>query len=192
MSAAISLLDVVPVMTAAQFAVWPGDGTGRHFQLIDGEPVAMAPPSQMHGLLQIELGRRLADHLDRLGTGCRVIGGPGVQPRAGAATNVRIPDLAVTCSPVSEHYLANPVVIIEILSPSNQHETYEAVRAYLSIPSLREIVVLSSLRPAAETLRRAEDGAWPADPTRIGPDGTLLIETFGFRHVLRALYPAAD
>ncbi len=66
-------------------------------------------------------------------------GHPGVQPRAGAATNVRVPDLAVTCSPVVEHYMAtDPVIIIEILSPSNQHETYEAVRSYLGLPSLRE------------------------------------------------------
>lgn len=190
MSGAVSLLEVRPLMTAEQFASWPGDGTGRQFQLIDGEPVAMAPASQMHGLLQGELSRRLANHLEQVGSGCRVITAPGVQPRAGAANNVRIPDLAVTCSPITEHYMANPVVIVEILSPSNQHETYEAVRAYLGLPSLREIIVVSSVRVAAELLVRQQDGSWPADPRTIGPDDMLAVETFGFRHPLRELYPA--
>ncbi len=190
MSAAISLLEIAPLMTAEQFASWPGDGTGRQFQLIDGEPVAMAPASQMHGLLQMELGGLVRDHLKQIGSPCRVIGAPGVQPRAGAATNVRVPDLAVTCSPLTGHYMANPVVIIEILSPSNQHETYEAVRAYLGLPSLREIIVVSSVRVAAEMLARQADGSWPADPRTIGADGELRIDTFGFGCPLRNLYPA--
>jgi Uma2 family endonuclease len=189
MSAAISLLDLVPVMTAEQFANWPGDGTGRAFQLIDGEPVAMAPPSQIHGLLQTRLARRLDEHLERTGSGCLVITGPGIQPRFNAATNVRIPDLAITCSSVADHYMADPVVIVEILSPSNHRETYEAIRAYLSLPSLREVIVVSSVRVAAETFRRGPDDAWPADPTPVAASEDLVVATFGFRWPLKTLYP---
>ncbi len=144
MSAAVSLLDIMPVMTAEQFAEWAGDGTGRRFQLIDGEPVAMAPTSLVHGAIQTAVGRRLSEHLERIASPCRVIDAPGVQPRAGAATNVRIPDLAVTCGSLNDRYMAEPVVVIEILLPSNQRETYEAVRAYVSLSSLREVVVVSS------------------------------------------------
>ena len=36
-------------MTVEEFLDWPGDGTGRTHQLIDGEPQAMAPASITHG-----------------------------------------------------------------------------------------------------------------------------------------------
>jgi Uma2 family endonuclease len=189
MSAALALTDAPPPMTADQFASWEGGDPGLRYQLIDGEPVAMAPPSQTHGFLQIELARLLANHLLAIGSSCRVIGAPGVQPRIAAAINVRIPDLAVTCSSVADHYMANPVVAIEILSPSNQRETYEAIRAYTSLPSLREIVVLSSVRVAAEVFARQDDGTWPAEPARFGADAVLAIATFGFTCRLGDLYP---
>ena len=34
-----------PTMTVADFLDWPGDGTGRKFQLVDGEVRAMSPGS---------------------------------------------------------------------------------------------------------------------------------------------------
>jgi hypothetical protein len=36
-------------MTVADFLDWPGDGTGRKFQLVDGEVRAMSPGSVTHG-----------------------------------------------------------------------------------------------------------------------------------------------
>jgi hypothetical protein len=35
----------VPFMTVADFLDWPGDGSRLPFQLVDGEPWAMAPGS---------------------------------------------------------------------------------------------------------------------------------------------------
>jgi Uma2 family endonuclease len=36
-------------MTVAEFLEWPGDGTGRRFELVDGELRPMSPGSQTHG-----------------------------------------------------------------------------------------------------------------------------------------------
>ncbi len=184
-------LDIPPVMTAAQFCDWPGDGTGRRFQLIDGDPVAMAPPSHAHGILIMRLGQVLQNDLDRHPGGYRVTTGTGVQPRLGAATNVRVPGLSVSCSPASSHLMQTPVFIAEILSPSNAAETREAVRACLTIPSLREVLILSATRPRAEITRRGRDGHWPEEATILGEEDELLIECFDFRTPLRALYPAS-
>ena len=44
-------------MTLDEFLAWDsGDRSGRTWQLIDGEPVAMAPGSDAHGAIQSELG----------------------------------------------------------------------------------------------------------------------------------------
>ena len=87
-------------MTIDEFLVWDtGDATGRRWQLIDGEPLLMAPTTEAHGAIQAELARLLGNHLLAVGSQCRVIDAPGIIPRVRSNENFRIPDLGVTCSP---------------------------------------------------------------------------------------------
>lgn len=181
-----------PALTVDEFAVWPGDGVNRLHALIDGVPVAMNPPALRHSLLLGELAERLGHHLKATRPACRVLIEPGVQPRAGASTNVRIPDLVVACGPIGRQLLTNPLVIVEILSPSNAGETREAVRACLSIASLREVLVIDSLGIRAEHMARQPDGLWPADPTPLGPGDDLVLEAIGFRTPLASFYGGMD
>ena len=60
--------------------------------------------------------------------------------------------------------LPDPVVLIEILSPSNEPKTRANIWAYTTIPTVAEIVVLRSTSVAAEVLRRQPDGEWPEQP----------------------------
>src|ERR1700736_5876157 len=159
----------IPVrMTVAEFLAWDA-GDGRLWQLVDGDPQAMAPPSRTHGALQNELGSLILNHLSERSSLCSVLANPGVVPRIQAEHNVRIPDLAVICSDYEseEPVIADPVLIVEILSPSNEAETWANVWAYTTIPSVREIVVLRTVSIGAELLRRREDGAWPRTPDAI-------------------------
>ena len=170
MSAALLLtMPLVSRMTVTEFLAWPPDPTGAVWQLIDGEPVAMAPASQTHGAIQNEIGRLLGNHLRERGLPCRVITAPGVTPQVRSNWNVRVPDLAVSCrrDSLRERLLAEPVLVVEILSPSNEAETWGAVWAYTTIPSVQEILVVRSLQVGAELLRRLPDGGWPANPEAI-------------------------
>lgn len=91
---------IVPAgMTAAEFLAWPGDGSGRKHQLVDGEVRAMAPATSTHGAIQLTMGRLLENHLIARNSPCRTVTEPGVVPRARAHANVRVPDLGVTCVP---------------------------------------------------------------------------------------------
>jgi Uma2 family endonuclease len=122
----VALRHSVPVrMTVDEFVVWDsGDRSGRSWQLVDGEPVAMAPGSANHGAIQGEIGRVIGNHLRAVHPGCRVIVAPGVIPHLNANRNFRIPDLGVTCSPPSaDMMITDPVLLVEILSPSNEAET---------------------------------------------------------------------
>lgn len=177
-------------MTVAEFIDWDtGDASGASWQLIDGEPVAMAPASQPHGALAVELARLLANHLLDKGSPCRVIGEPGIVPHVRAAQNFRIPDLGVTCSPdLTGIMVPDPVLLIEIMSPSNEAETWANIWSYTTIPSVREILIVHSTRVEAELLRRRADGNWPETPEVIGPSGTLELASVGFFSPLAALY----
>jgi Uma2 family endonuclease len=102
--------------------------------------------------------------------------------------NVRVPDLAVTCAPYQneEAVLTDPVLLIEILSPSNQAKTWTNIWTYTSIPSVQEILVLRADRIGAELLRRSPQGEWPAHPVAVS--GELMLESIGFRANLTELY----
>jgi Uma2 family endonuclease len=164
-------------LSLTEFLAWDsGDRSGRHWQLCDGVPVAMAPATEAHGAIQAELDALIRNHLLECESRCRVISEPGVVPRIRAADNVRIPDLAVTCAPPgTERLLSEPVLLIEILSPSNADETWTNVWAYTRIPSVTEIVVISSISVAAQLMFRAEDGSLPERAIQVGPADDLAL-----------------
>lgn len=183
-----ALLAAHSLMSVDEFLLWePGDG--RTWQLVDGEPQAMAPPNQTHGLLQGELAGVIRNHLRASASPCRVVVTPGVVPRIQASHNVRIPDLAVRCSrpEIEEAVLADPVLLVEILSPSNQAETWGNVWAYTTIPSVQEILVLRTASIAADILRRNQDSTWPEEPERL-TQGNLVLQSIGLHTDLAALY----
>jgi Uma2 family endonuclease len=169
-------------MTVAEFLAWDGDDTDCKFELVDGEPVAMAPGSDTHGTMQATIAGTLRAHLRAKRRGCRVVTEPGVVPRVNAAMNMRVPDLVVTCTPNDPTHRAvpDPVLIVEILSPSNEADTRRNVWAYCSIPSVREILLVRSTEIAGELLRRGPDGTWPERPERVEGTDEISLESIGF------------
>ena len=175
-------------MSVNEFLDWePGDG--QKWQLVDGEPQAMSPAKRTHGALQGELSGLVRDHFIARDSRCSVVITPGIVPHVQANYNIRIPDLAVTCTDYEkeESALTDPVLIVEILSPSNQAETWSNVWTYTTIPSVQEILVLHSIKIGADVLRRHSDGSWPQEPESI-TDGDLVLESIGFRTPLAAIY----
>ncbi|MFZ1105437.1 MAG: Uma2 family endonuclease [Hyphomicrobiaceae bacterium] len=171
-----------PSMTVADFLAWPGDGTGRKLQLVDGEVRAMSPGSTAHGRIQSTLARLIGNALLARASPCDVIAEPGVATRVRAGINVRVPDVAVTCTPDTpgEQLLPDPVLLIEILSPTSTADTWKNVWSCCTIPSVREIAIVHSTRVLAELLGRGSDGHWPEETERIGPGGTLVLQSIQF------------
>ena len=162
-------LATVPVfMSVDEFVAWkPGDG--QNWQLVDGEPQVMAPANRTQGTLQNELGRLIGNHFAERNSPCAVVVEPGVVPHIQASHNVRIPDLAITCSGyvTEEAVLTDPLLVVEILSPGKQAQTWANVWTYTTIPSVREIVVLRTATIGADVLRRDAAGGWPREPERM-------------------------
>lgn len=175
-------------MTVPEFFEWDS-GDGLRYELVDGEPRAMAPASAVHGVLQAELGRVLGNHLMAKRPSCHVLANPGVLPGLLSAHNVRSPDLGVTCSPVSlgQATIPDPILLMEILSPSNLAKTWSNIWPYTSISSVQEIIVLHSTRIAAEILRRGKDGQWPHDTEQTTGD-LLVLRSIDFQVRLAEIY----
>jgi Uma2 family endonuclease len=177
-------------MTVAEFLSWDTDDPAVHaWQLIDGEPVAMAPASDNQGTIHAELGARLWAHPIVPGSRFRAVIKPGIVPRARSDRNYRIPAIGITRAPPSSgQTLPMPLILIEILSLSNETETWANIWAYMTIPTVEEILVVNSTLVEAELLRRHPDGTWPEVPMRIGPDDMLSLDSIGFFVPLAAIY----
>jgi Uma2 family endonuclease len=180
----------LPRMTVAEFLAWPGDGTGRKCQLIDGEVRVMSPGSTTHGRLQSSLARVIGNALSASGNSCDVVTEPGVAVQEGGKINVRVPDLGVTCvaDSAGQQLMPDPVLLIEVLSPSNMADTWENVWAYCTLPSVEEIAVVHSARVLVEILRRGPHGDWPQQTEKVGQGGTLTFESIGFSCPLSEIY----
>jgi Uma2 family endonuclease len=185
MSAALELPDP---MSLDAFLVWDAP-EGAIWQLVDGEPRAMAPASPIHGRVQGRLFRLIEDHFESRNSKCVPVVAPGVKLGKRADMNYRIPDLAVTYSPLvpGELMIPDPVLLVEILSPGNPAETWMNVWAYTTIPSVKEILVVHSTSIRADILRRDAKGAWPEVPTRIEGDD-IVLESIDFQFSLADLY----
>lgn len=179
-------------MNVAEFLEWcPHDG--QLWELVDGTPRAMAPGKLGHGALQSELAALLRNHLLDRRSPCAVITAPGVIPRVRSDFNFRVPDLAVTCVPFASQdtHLAQPSLIVEVLSPSNHAETWSNVWTYTTIPSLQEILILHSVRIRADVIRRGADGNWPEAP-EVVTEGELHLDSIDFRVPVAALYRTTE
>jgi Uma2 family endonuclease len=175
-------------MDVAEFRAWDAPG-GSLWQLVDGEPQAMAPASRTHGIIQAELGRLIGNHLEARASDCTVITNAGTIPHVRADANFRIPDLAVACSDYheEEYDVSGPVLIVEILSPTNKTETWTNVWAYTTIPTVREILIMHSVRIRAELLRRDTQGNWP-ERALVIENGMVELESIDFGVPLRSIY----
>ena len=180
----------LPKMTVEQFLDWDSTGHVGKLELVEGQVRAMSPASGTHALVQGNIAGLLWAAFRARKSPCRVGTEAPISPRIHANDNVRAPDLAVTCAPVSADKLfPAPVLIVEVLSPSNQRETWESIRALASVPSLKEILVVDSEKRWAEIFRREADGGWPQHgQSRLEGDGTIDLESIGVSFTLDDVY----
>jgi Uma2 family endonuclease len=179
-----------PAITVEEFLRWQGGKAGVVYELVEGAIRAQDAASDTHGTVHTRLVTALTQHLDRVRPGCRVVTGAGVRPRLRGRWNYRVPELAVTCTPnrADVHEVPEPILIVEVLSPSNARDTWSNVALYASLPSVTEILVVHSTRIGAELLRRQSDGSWPTEPEPIAAGGRLELACIGLELPLGDVY----
>jgi Uma2 family endonuclease len=152
--------DLPEPMTADEFFDMPDDGTDVKYELVDGYLVAMAPTSPVHSLLQAKLAYLISSHLKTNNSPCWVGTETGVQPVIKKNTNVRIPDLGVSCTPLTleDKSMQKPVLLIEVLSPSNAKATQANLWMYASMASVQEVLLVHTKGARLELFRRHSDG----------------------------------
>jgi Uma2 family endonuclease len=132
-------------------------------EYVDGRIIAMARASANHGLIMFGVGGALRQQLR--GRGCYVYPSD-LRVRIDALRIFTYPDISVACGTPQfgeerADTLLNPILIMEILSPSTEitDRTTKFAR-YRRIPSFREYVLIAQDKPLIEHYVRQDNGTW--------------------------------
>jgi Uma2 family endonuclease len=173
-------------MTLEEFLVWD-DGTDTLYELVDGFPVAMAPPAEAHRILAVRLVSRIDAALaDRRPCNAQIDAGVVHPDRA---DSYYVADIAVTCRPNEPRQQAvrEPILLVEILSPGTErHDRRIKLLVYRQIASVQEILLIDSESYHAE-LHRRHDGHWITELFR-GADASLTLNSVGLSVPIAELY----
>ncbi|NOT71271.1 MAG: Uma2 family endonuclease [Hyphomicrobium sp.] len=178
-----------PHMTAGEFIDWDGGGHLGKMELVHGEVRAMSPASGTHATIQANLAYLIGAHLRAKKMPCRVGTEAPIQPQMHANDNVRAPDLAVTCAPpTSAKTFPDPVLIIEVMSPSNRQDTWDSIYALSTITSLAEIMIVESESVRAEVFHRLPEGGWPKTGVVSETGESVRLDSIGAEFPVAEIY----
>lgn len=126
------------------------------------------------------------------GSPCRA---RSVQTRVRApGGEIMYPDVLVSCTPrrPDETVIDDPVLVVEVLSPSTAHHDQAEKRwAYQTIESLRQLVFVAPNEAKAELVTRQEDGTWLVSFIT-GSEGEVALTCLGLTLPMAEIYADID
>ena len=171
-----------PRWTMESFLAWEARQTVR-WEFDGIRPVAMTGGTFAHEVVQGNVIRAVNNRLT--GGRCRAVG-PNLKVQAGLS--IRYPDVAVTCSPMTsgDLFLAMPLVIFEVLSPSTaEMDRTVKLSEYKAISSVFRYVMLEQNSVFATVITRTDEG-WRH--LLVGRGGTLDLPELGIEVPMSELY----
>jgi len=147
------------------------------YEYWNGQVFLMSGGTRTHAFISDNLQKTISNQLsDR----CRVFSS-GMAIKVPTAPPFRYADLSVACNQLRFEEiggidtLVNPILIIEVLSPSSQYYDQGAKFSfYQSIPSFREYLLVEQNQPRIIQYVKQDDGTWT--PMEIsGLESTLVL-----------------
>jgi Uma2 family endonuclease len=173
-------------MSRDEFHEWVNAQARGRFERVEGEVVAMAPERWAHARLKARIWRALDHEITQAGLACEAAP-DGMTVEIDDDTDYE-PDALVNCGPpIPDEATAapNPVVIVEVLSPSTTSvDTGAKLADYFRLASVQHYLLVRPSRREIIHHRRTEDGIL----TRIVHDGAILLEPPGIHLSLDDIY----
>ena len=137
-------------------------------EYVDGQLFAMTGGTPNHVRISGDFFRKIQDFLAGLtGKPCEAFQSDmKVRTPEG---NYRYPDVVVICVDVEESYTDSPVILVEVISKSTRRmDTVVKKREYLTIPTLKEYVLIEQDFVDVEVFRQEND--WRSDHYFLGDE----------------------
>jgi Uma2 family endonuclease len=175
-------------MTADEFLLWAEGREGR-WELHDGGPLMMSPERMEHMRVKRATVREFEDAIRDSGLPCEACA-DGVVVRVDARMMFQ-PDASVVCGaplPGDALVLRDPVVLVEVLSPSTAAIDHgRKLSGYFSLPSVENYLILD---PERRVVIHHKRGQGEAIETRVLTGGVARLDPPGFEVAVEALFPA--
>lgn len=145
--------------TAADYWSLPD---GQRAELVDGQLIAMAPPSRIHQKIVSELLKKIGNYIDKNNGACEVYVSPfAVNLNADDKIYVE-PDVSVICdkNKLSDRGCEGaPDFIVEVVSPSSRKHDYSTKNTIYSNAGVREYWIVDPEKERTTVYRYEEDAA---------------------------------
>jgi len=166
-------------MTSDEFIAWAMEQPETsHYELVAGEVVAMSPERSAHALTKARFWRRMAEAVE-VGKLPYQVYPDGMAVEIDEHT-VYQPDALVRCGmplPPDAIKLHDPVIIVEVLSPSTRARDAGAkLEDYFRLPSLRHYLIVKTEN---RTIIHHARGAGGDILTRIVREGPISLDPPG-------------
>lgn len=175
--------------SAEDFLKWESTQDTKH-EFADGIAYAMSGAGEKHVTISGNVFAALRNHVR--GTPCRAYIAD-MKLRVEKANAFFYPDVFVTCSESDarrEDYKADPVLVIEVLSPTTAaYDRGPKFAHYRQLPSLMEYVLIEPDRISVEIFRRDATGHWVLYP--YGPGETVAFTSIGLNLPVEVIYEDA-
>ena len=164
-------------MTVDEFLVWAEGQPGR-WELYLGRPYAMAPERAQHAIVKHRVASALEAGIKKAGCGCWMLpDGMTVRVSKDAAHE---PDALVYCGdrlPPDTIEVPNPVILVEVLSPSTRHiDAAAKMMGYFGLPSVQHYLLVDPDKLPIIHHKRQSDGTIL---TRLVHSGTIALDPPG-------------
>ena len=174
--------------TLAEFLAWEEHQPERH-EFFRGEIFAMVGGTARHNRVIMNLGSRIADHLE--GTGCQVF---TESMQVQIAEGILYPDVVVTWGKAEagdEQIITDPKLIIEVLSPSTKgYDKRDKFILYRSLSSLCEYALIDPVERRVEVFTLANANAWTlVDQTKAGE---LTLSSIGLKLPMELVFKGVE
>ncbi|OQA20024.1 MAG: hypothetical protein BWY64_00485 [bacterium ADurb.Bin363] len=169
------------IYTFADYMTWPDN---ELWEIIDGIPYNMAPPSTGHQLISGELYRQIANYL--VGKTCMVFAAPfGVRfPEEDEPDefikDALMPDITVVCDRKKldeKGCRGSPDFIVEILSPSTAKKDMKSKRQLYQKSGVKEYWIVDPVHKTVQVYTLNEQGKY-GFPEIYGEDDKIKIGIF--------------
>ncbi len=163
-------------------------------EFFNGEILAMSGGSRNHSVICFNLNRRIGEAIDN-------------KDCIGFDSNMKLdisehnlflyPDVTVVCGEIEfienrTDIIRNPVLIIEVLSPSTQEfDRGDKFKYYRTLPSLQEYVLISQNEPVVEVYHKQDENNWLYTVSK-GLEGTVVFRTIQHEFFLKDIYQKVD
>jgi Uma2 family endonuclease len=177
-------------MTVDEFLTWAAGEPGR-YELYNGAAYAMTPERAGHAKTKLAVHIALIAAVRRAGILCHVLP-DGMTVRIDDIT-AHEPDALVYCGaelPASALEVPNPVVVVEVLSPSTRHiDASTKLAGYFRVPGIAHYLAIDSDRRTVIHHKRG-DGA--LIETRMVSEGALQLDPPGLELEVADLFEVRD